>query len=264
MRLIVIVLRGSEMKKKERLMAKAMMTAAPLAGKVSLLLFVVFLFDGPFHFAKMEFSEPTALAWDGMLSMLFFVQHSGMIRRSFRRRWSNFFASPYHNSIFTLVSSAVLTAIMLLWQPSGSVLYALQGGGAWMAKGIFLMAMAGMVWGVYALKPFDPYGRRAIVDHLSGKPPRSPQFSVNGPYLWVRHPLYFFVLLLIWACPELTVDRLIFNILWTFWIYLGTVLEEKDLVADFGEVYRQYQGSVPMLIPWKGRVLYVKRRAEFG
>ena len=133
-----------------------------------------------------------------------------------------------------------------------------------MAKGIFLLAMAGMVWGVYALKPFDPYGRLAIVDHLGGKPPRSPQFSVNGPYLWVRHPLYFFVLLLIWACPELTVDRMIFNILWTFWIYLGTVLEEKDLVADFGDAYRQYQGGVPMLIPWKGRVLYDKRRAEFG
>ena len=67
----------------------------------------------------------------------------------------------------------------------------------------------------------------------------------------LRHPLYFFVLLLIWSCPDLTVDRLLFNVLWTAWIFVGTCLEERDLVAEFGDAYRRYQESVPMLIPWR-------------
>lgn len=67
------------------------------------------------------------------------------------------------------------------------------------------------------------------------------------------HTLYFFSLLLIWSCPDLNVDRFIFNLLWTLWIIFGTVLEEKDLVSDFGDDYRRYQKSIPMLIPWKGR-----------
>jgi protein-S-isoprenylcysteine O-methyltransferase Ste14 len=57
------------------------------------------------------------------------------------------------------------------------------------------------------------------------------------------------VLVLIWASPELTADRLLFNVLWTAWIVVGTILEETDLVADFGDVYRDYQRKVPMLIP---------------
>jgi protein-S-isoprenylcysteine O-methyltransferase Ste14 len=65
----------------------------------------------------------------------------------------------------------------------------------------------------------------------------------------VRHPLYFFVLLMIWSYPTLTADRALFNVLWTVWIFTGSVLEERDLVAEFGDRYREYQRNVPMLIP---------------
>jgi protein-S-isoprenylcysteine O-methyltransferase Ste14 len=75
--------------------------------------------------------------------------------------------------------------------------------------------------------------------------------TVRGPYRWVRHPLYLLVLIMIWSCPDLTLDRLLFNILWTVWIYIGALLEERDLVADFGDAYRHYQQKVPMLIPFR-------------
>ena len=77
--------------------------------------------------------------------------------------------------------------------------------------------------------------------------------TVRGPYRWVRHPLYAFILLLIWACPDLAADRLLFNVLWTSWVVVGTVLEERDLAAEFGEDYLRYQRRVPMLVPWKRR-----------
>jgi len=41
------------------------------------------------------------------------------------------------------------------------------------------------------------------------------------------------------------------DVLWTFWIVLGSYLEEKDLVAEFGDKYRAYQKTVPMLLPWR-------------
>ncbi len=74
---------------------------------------------------------------------------------------------------------------------------------------------------------------------------------MKGPYLWVRHPLYFFSLVMIWANPHFSYDRLLFNIMWTVWIIIGTMLEERDLVADFGDGYRDYQKRVPMLMPYK-------------
>jgi protein-S-isoprenylcysteine O-methyltransferase Ste14 len=67
----------------------------------------------------------------------------------------------------------------------------------------------------------------------------------------VRHPLYFFSLIMFWSCPGLTADRLLFNLMWTTWIIAGTVLEERDLLREFGDGYREYQKKVPMLIPYK-------------
>ncbi|MCK7479628.1 MAG: hypothetical protein M0C28_21625 [Candidatus Moduliflexus flocculans] len=56
--------------------------------------------------------------------------------------------------------------------------------------------------------------------------------TITGPYRLVRHPLYLLSIVMIWSCPDLTTDRLLFNLLWTGWIVVGAYLEERDLVAD--------------------------------
>ena len=63
--------------------------------------------------------------------------------------------------------------------------------------------------------------------------------------------MYSAALLLFWSYPDLTADRLLFNVLWTLWVVVGTVLEERDPVVAFGDPYRDYQRQVPMLIPWR-------------
>ncbi|MFC1824756.1 methyltransferase family protein [Thermodesulfobacteriota bacterium] len=235
------------------MIARSMIFVANVMGGASMLLFAIFLFIGSFRFVNMGLPEIPLLVWDGVLSIIFFIQHSFMIRRNFRARLSKYMPSHYNNAVFTIISGLVLTAVVVFWQTSTTVLYEFHGVFRWIARIIFFMAIAGIGWGVLALKSFDPFGRREIKAHLNGKPPGPQQFAVFGPYLWVRHPLYFFVILLIWSCPDLTIDRLLLNFLWTAWIYIGTILEEKDLVTDFGDDYRQYQRNVPMLIPWKGR-----------
>ena len=234
-----------------RFMASSILVLATFAGSVSMLLFVVFLYIGSLHLVHMGLSEPGVLAWDGMLSVVFFVQHSGMIRRRFRTMLSNIVPEHYHGAIFTITSSLVLTTLVASWQLSTTSLYELQGSAWWLSRAIFFLGIAGIAWGVYALRSFDPFGRAAIRAHLGGKSLRPPQFMVRGPYLWVRHPLYFFVLVLMWSCPVVTADRLLFNSLWTVWIFVGAALEEKDLVADIGDDYREYQRKVPMLVPWR-------------
>jgi protein-S-isoprenylcysteine O-methyltransferase Ste14 len=42
---------------------------------------------------------------------------------------------------------------------------------------------------------------------------------------------------------------LLLNGLWTAWMVVGTLWEEADLVAEFGDAYRSYRRAVPMLIP---------------
>jgi hypothetical protein len=118
------------------------------------------------------------------------------------------------------------------------------------------LSIIGFIWGVRALKFFDPFGLRPIIDRLQGRNPRPIPFTVTGPYRWVRHPLYLSMILMIWSCPNLTIDRLLFNVLWTLWIVIGSIFEERDLIAEFGDRYREYQKQVPMLIP---RYIWPKR-----
>ncbi|MHC4471200.1 MAG: methyltransferase family protein, partial [Planctomycetota bacterium] len=112
-------------------------------------------------------------------------------------------------------------------------------------------SLAGIAWGILALGAFDAFGLGTIRDYLKGSRTPPLPFTIRGPYRWVRHPLYFFFLVMFWSHPDLTSDRLLFNGLWTVWMIVGTVLEERDLVTAFGETYRDYQRRVPMLIPWR-------------
>ena len=242
------------MNNKEKLIAKVLMVILPVSGMVSLFLFVIFLFTGSLSIIDIELSEAGVFAWNGTLSIMFFIQHSLMIRKSFRDIISSFIPSYYNDAIFTLASSIVLTGVVILWLPSETVLYELEGAMRLIARGVYFMGIIGTFWGVRALKSFDSFGLAPIKDHIHKRQPRLQNLSIAGPYLWMRHPLYFFVLLLMWSYPDLSLDRLIFNVLWTIWILIGTVLEEKDLVSVFGDEYRKYQNKVPMLIPWKGRM----------
>ena len=66
----------------------------------------------------------------------------------------------------------------------------------------------------------------------------------------VRHPFYSGSFLLIWA-GNLDTTRLIINIILSLYLVVGAVLEEQKLLAEFGDVYRNYQKEVSMLFPWK-------------
>jgi len=222
------------------------------AGSAPLLLFGWFLFSGPWLLIDLGFSETGSTCWNGALSILFFGMHSGMIRRSLRARLAGCLPEHYHRALYTIISGLVLTAVVLLWQPSNTVLLELQGAFRWFARSVFLLGLAGFAWSSLALESFDAFGTEGLKARSNGIRHAPQPLTIRGPYRWVRHPFYFFALLLIWSGPDLTVDRLFFNVLWTAWIFVGTVLEEQDLVVAHGRAYRRYRSAVPMLVPWKG------------
>jgi protein-S-isoprenylcysteine O-methyltransferase Ste14 len=74
----------------------------------------------------------------------------------------------------------------------------------------------------------------------------------SGPYALVRHPIYTGVLLAL-VGTALSVDR------WRALIGLGLVaagflrkmtVEERFMLAEFGEAYKNYRADVPALIPF--------------
>lgn len=95
-------------------------------------------------------------------------------------------------------------------------------------------------------------GLRQLIRWSEGKPdPRDPPtLYTGGFYGWVRHPLYFFSLVILWLTPIMTLNALTFNAACTLYFWIGAIFEERKLVAEFGEAYREHQKRAPMLIPW--------------
>lgn len=221
-------------------------------GSASLLLFLVFLFSGAFNVVEMGLTPQAVLLWDGFISIIFFVQHSVMIRRGFRSRFASILPPLYHGIVFTIASGIVLAGIMVVWQPSTIALYELHGVSRLLFRAVFFLGLAGCLWSAYTLRSArscDPFGLAAASEHSRGGQSLPPQLVVRGPYAYVRHPVYLMVILLMWSSPDMTTDRLLFNFLWTLWIYVGATLEDADMRADFGEAYREYRKKVPMLLP---------------
>ncbi len=217
-------------------------------GAGSLIVFGVFLFFGPLGIADMGLGLIGALAFNAFLCVAFFLQHSGMIRKVARRRLSKFVSEQRLGALFSIASGLTLLVLVLLWQETGFLVASAEGPFRWSLRAVFFLSIAAQLWGIWALKSADLFGTDSLL-RSSGTTP-SPMV-VRGPYRWVRHPLYLTTLLMIWAYPDLTADRLLFNCLFTGWIFVGAFLEERDLVADYGQAYRDYQRRVPMMIPYR-------------
>ncbi len=217
-------------------------------GVGSLIIFTVFLFIGPFGITDLRLGLPQALTLNVCLCAAFFVQHSGMIRKTTRRWMSRVIPERYYGVLFSIASGITLLALVLLWQETKPVLVSADGIYRWAFRAVFFLAIAGQVWATWALRSADLFGTEAVLRHSVSTSPPEPMI-VRGPYRWVRHPVYTTTLMMIWSFPDLTADRLLFNVLFTGWIIIGTFLEERDLVENYGDAYRNYQRRVPMLIP---------------
>ena len=230
--------------------AYIIITLARIFGGISLLVFIIFLFVGSLNLLGMHLGESGVLWFDAGLSLLFFIQHSGMVRKPFHRWLAGLIPEHYVGAIYTIVSGIVLLLVILPWQTSTQTVITPSDLFRWSLRAISFFSLLGFYWGIKALRCFDPFGLRPIFNRLRGRNPKPMPFTVAGPYRWVRHPLYLFMIVMIWSCPDLTRDRLLFNLLWTGWIVIGSYFEEMDLIVEFGDAYREYQKRVPMLVPF--------------
>jgi len=64
----------------------------------------------------------------------------------------------------------------------------------------------------------------------------------------IRHPWYTAAIIIIWM-RNIDISTLIVNIILTLYLVVGTFLEERKLLLEFGEKYRYYQENVSMLFP---------------
>ena len=188
---------------------------------------------------------------------IFSVPHSILARlpikswfskRMGERAYEGFYRIGY--SVVSVITFLPVMAVLVL--SPGQSIWNLSGAVAIVFR---LMQLAGLIGMSISLLQIE-LGRFAglvqLRAYVNGDPLPLPDepLKTDGVYALVRHPLYFFSLLLLWFTPQMISTSLIFVITVTIYFLVGSLFEERTMVKLFGETYIQYQKQVPWMIPF--------------
>lgn len=171
---------------------------------------------------------------------------------------------------FYLAQSSVTISFLIAYirrQPT-KVLYDYKGLRAVPFHGI---QAAGVCWATASalhVGLFEILGIRPAARLLSGSSEIVPEpaaqgppltgnhMKVQGPFRLTRHPLNVAPLPIMWFFPRMSTNLLAFNLVSTAYLVIGSVFEEKRLLARYGDAYAQYQLSgVPFYLPRISRTI---------
>lgn len=176
-------------------------------------------------------------------------------KSTYRRRFGERAYKGTYRLIYNLVSGLTLLPVlyllatrlpdMVVWSvpmPYRLVNYTLQLAGALGLTIALLQTDIARFLGVRQLARF-------LRGDLDPEPP--VPFVADGMYRLVRHPLYLFSMLFLWANPVMSLSSLAITIWATIYFYIGSIYEERRLLNEFGDTYRDYQARIPRINPMR-------------
>ncbi|MEX0810998.1 MAG: isoprenylcysteine carboxylmethyltransferase family protein [Chitinophagales bacterium] len=191
-----------------------------------------------------------SIAW-----IFFYALHSFMANSYIKSRVENVLKSHYrfYRLAFNFIS-ILLFAGILWFQFSIPEQYFLSVNlFTQLAGGIIFLA--GTVLLLIAFSSFNKLEFAGIEQLNStdrGQANTSELITDSGMYAYVRHPLYFAVILMFLGALLFrpTIAMLIFTGITFIYLPIGVRLEEQKLIEEFGKSYIEYRRKVKMLIPF--------------
>ena len=191
-----------------------------------------------------------------LLWILWCTVHSFMVARSVTGFLSRFLGDMfrYYRLFYNITAVITLMPLVILtWNWRGDSLFVWQG--CWLILQFLMLAAAVLLFWAGSRR-YDMGYFLGIRQIRSGKThtllSETDEFSTVGVFGVTRHPWYLGSLLLIWSIlPAYSATDLIVAALLSAYLIIGTMLEERKLVVEYGDIYRTYQRQVPMLLPWK-------------
>jgi protein-S-isoprenylcysteine O-methyltransferase Ste14 len=181
----------------------------------------------------------TAAAVNILLFGVFAGHHSVFARPSVKRRLMQVIPPRFERSVYVWVASVLLVAVLAAWQLVAGRVYRVEGLARWL---LHLAQLAGVYLTVRGAGSIDPLELAGI--RQAAQQPEAVRFRTDGPFGLVRHPIYLGWILMTFAAPDMTLNRLIFAAITTAYLLAAIPWEERSLESTFGNRYRDYRAQV--------------------
>jgi protein-S-isoprenylcysteine O-methyltransferase Ste14 len=160
----------------------------------------------------------------------------------------------FHRLFFNIFSVTTLVPLLMYshsacWKTE--LFFAWKGYVRIIQYGLMALGVILVITGARHYNMFQFLGIQQILKRRSGTAmTETGEFDSNGVLGIVRHPWYLAVFILFWA-RDLNLAGFIINVILSAYLLIGTLLEERKLVLEFGQKYKAYQRQVSMFIPLK-------------
>ena len=187
------------------------------------------------------------------LFTVFALHHSVFARDRVRDVVRSVVSSQLERSVYVWVASLMLIATCYFWQMVPGVLWQVPRPWSWALVVVQAWAAWLTVRSAAIIDAFDLAGVRQVLAPTTPiQAPKSQpmEFKTDGPYGWVRHPIYVGWILLVFSVGTMTMTRFAFAAISTAYLLIAIPLEENTLRANAGRAYEDYMRRVPWrLIP---------------
>ena len=176
--------------------------------------------------------------------------HSVTASMGFKQAFQQRFPDAFHTYrlLFNITATLLLLIpLWLLWSYKGEPLWHWPNPISLIATIIALLAILGFLYSLSLYDGSDFLGLKQLKEARHSITEPAPM-SLSWLHRYVRHPLYFFGLVIIWL-REMNAAWLVSAICLTLYLIIGSRFEERKLVNTYGEQYRRYMKKVPGLIP---------------
>ena len=185
------------------------------------------------------------LCVDCLLALQFAVIHSVLLLPTSRSWLSRVLPGQLYGCLFAVSTCIGLWLIFYFWRSSSHVIWEAQGWSRIVVCGGFYASWIAIVYSLKLVGLGYQTGWTQWLYWLRRESLPRREFVQRNVYGWMRHPVYFCFLGLIWFTPRMTADHAALTTVWTVYIFVGSYLKDRRLTFYLGDRYREYASRVP-------------------